>query len=63
MSIGHSAQIKMMKIAEMLLSERVKRERHPRERRYRPQHLNERIQRLVHGWEEPECEAQRHGDD
>ena len=62
-SIGHSEQMKMTKIApRSRVLDREERERHPGERRDRLQHLDERIERAVHQRRHADQEADRHRD-
>jgi hypothetical protein len=63
-SIGHSEQMKMTKIAEMArVLDGVERERHPGERRHRLQDLDEGIERAVDQRRHADQEAQRDGNE
>ncbi len=52
-SIGQTEQMKITKIAEAGILDRVERERHPGERRDRLQHLDERIERTADSGDMP----------
>ena len=63
-SIGHTEQMKMTKIAEMLeILDGVERKRHPGQRRDRLQHLDERIERLADQRRHADQEAERDRDE